>query len=959
MKKLLLFALVMASIGLTRAQYNFGLNPDFKKKGLQTNNINQTIQNESLKSGFMNSERFKTPVRPNPSKVHQKPSVPESVLYSQDFENFTNGDMIFIDNDGLTPSPVVSDIFGTVSNWVVWELTPGNHVAASTSYLENGNFTADDWMITPAITIDPALQNPVYVIWDAMSHFSVLPDGYQVMISTTGTDLDDFTSIFDIVAENAENFTSRAINLTELGYSGQIYIAFHHNSTNMWNLYIDNIRVQEVGAEPDAGMNSLAATPYAAFGQEIHVDGSIMNFSSSNLTNMTVNWTLNGYGPYSENFAGYNLNFLETGSFLFSIPKQMGGNTIQVAGENQLMVWISNPNGLPDINNSNDTLSTTFTLTTDYVYYMDFNNYINGDMTMVDNDNVVPGGLPEWNYWVIWDDWENIYAASLSFQAGGQVDQWMITPPIEIGADNFLFWDVRTNVDDMDEVMEVLISTTGNELEDFEPLELFHETKQAWNARALDLTSYAGQTVYIAFRGLSNNQSYIGVDNIKIKQFYGLDLGVTSITVNPYIQVNNAVEVTGILRNNLAEAVTSFTLNYQINSGDVITEVFDNETITVFKEYEFAMSVPFTPTETGGIELVVWLSEVNGTNDDDASNDMLVSLITAVSFMPTRNMVIEEYTGTWCGWCPRGIVYLDEFSAAYPNDVIIISVHNSDPMVDVAYDAGMSGLLGMFPSALIDRKTIALVDPGNITTDYENNIDGFGYADLTIDIDYNSGNHLMTANISAEFAVDLEGDYRFACVLTQNDAHGTTSEYDQSNYYSGGGYGPMGGFENLPDPVPAAQMYFDFVAREILGGFNGEPGSLPGNIEANSVYDYTFTYTIPMIYNVSNMKAIVLLINYATGEIMNAKSTDIVVTQTNDLSSDEIRVFPNPANDILQISNVKGSKVQLVNMLGKVVYESSIDQVNTQINVSSFDPGLYLLKVFNGEQATAIKVIIE
>lgn len=271
----------------------------------------------------------------------------------------------------------------------------------------------------------------------------------------------------------------------------------------------------------------------------------------------------------------------------------------------------------------------------------------------------------------------------------------------------------------------------------------------------------------------------------------------------------------------------------------------------------------------------------------------------------------------------------------------------------------MSGFLGMLPSALIDRKSVTLVDPGNIAIDYENNIDNFGYADLTIDADYNSGSHLMTANVSATFATALEGDYRFACVLIQNDVHGITSEYDQSNYYSGGGNGPMGGFENLPDPVPAAQMYYDFVAREILGGFYGEPGSLPGSIEANSVHDYTFDYTIPSVYNVSNMKAIVLLINFATGEIMNARSADIVVTQANNLPSNEMSIFPNPAKDILNISNAQGFKVQLVNMLGKVVYESRNNPVKTQIDVSSYEPGLYLLKVDDGLEVNVLKLIVE
>ena len=43
-----------------------------------------------------------------------------------------------------------------------------------------------------------------------------------------------------------------------------------------------------------------------------------------------------------------------------------------------------------------------------------------------------------------------------------------------------------------------------------------------------------------------------------------------------------------------------------------------------------------------------------------------------------------------------------------------------------------------------------------------------------------------------------------------------TSGYNQVNAYAGNALGPMGGFESLPNPVPAAQMVYDHVARVLL-----------------------------------------------------------------------------------------------------------------------------------------------
>ena len=40
-----------------------------------------------------------------------------------------------------------------------------------------------------------------------------------------------------------------------------------------------------------------------------------------------------------------------------------------------------------------------------------------------------------------------------------------------------------------------------------------------------------------------------------------------------------------------------------------------------------------------------------------------------------KNVVLEEFTGKTCGYCPDGHKRADEFSAANPGDVVLINIH--------------------------------------------------------------------------------------------------------------------------------------------------------------------------------------------------------------------------------------------------------------------------------------------
>ena len=60
----------------------------------------------------------------------------------------------------------------------------------------------------------------------------------------------------------------------------------------------------------------------------------------------------------------------------------------------------------------------------------------------------------------------------------------------------------------------------------------------------------------------------------------------------------------------------------------------------------------------------------------------------------------------------------------------------------------------------------------------------------------------------------------------------------------------------------------------------------------------------------------------------------------------EVMIFPNPANSILTIeANVIMKEVRLIDLLGRVVYLSDVQDHMVMINVSGFDQGIYFLQI--------------
>mgnify|MGYP002623293543 FL=1 len=165
----------------------------------------------------------------------------EDTFFEADFNEGLDGWTLYTEGEG--PGWVISSEFG---------------INAATAYSWNGTaYDADNWLISPAVELGGVLKLGVATA-------SQYPDDYEVLLSTTGTNIEDFTTELKAMA----TATTGTVNIDLSEYSGTGYIAIHHVSSDMYLLAIYSFGIykdipagewQEMAVtEPTATISGLA-----------------------------------------------------------------------------------------------------------------------------------------------------------------------------------------------------------------------------------------------------------------------------------------------------------------------------------------------------------------------------------------------------------------------------------------------------------------------------------------------------------------------------------------------------------------------------------------------------------------------------------------------------------------------------------------------------------------------------
>jgi hypothetical protein len=243
--------------------------------------------------------------------------------------------------------------------WLVYKYpTIADTFAVSTSWLIPQG-TADAWFVTP--TISNIAANTV-LTWEAMAPDLSNPDGYEVYVTTNVSSTPstaDFTINNRLFVTGAESGSWVAHGISLSAYAGQnIRLAFRNNSSNKYQLWIDDIIVKNLANSLDMGAVSGNIYKYSTINTNNSISASFKNNGSSPVTGLVLNYQVGSNPVVSQTQSFLNpLNYLEIGSYTFSMLYSS-----PTAGYNTVKVWVSSVNGQPDQFHANDTIITSLTL---------------------------------------------------------------------------------------------------------------------------------------------------------------------------------------------------------------------------------------------------------------------------------------------------------------------------------------------------------------------------------------------------------------------------------------------------------------------------------------------------------------------------------------------------------------------------------------------------------------------
>jgi len=453
-----------------------------------------------------------------------------------------------------------------------------------------------------------------------------------------------------------------------------------------------------------------------------------------------------------------------------------------------------------------------------------------------------------------------------------------------------------------------------------------------------------------------------------------LNATVAGFNIGGVIAGQNVKPVVTI-SNSGTTAITSFDVTVDYNGNQYVENV-TGVNLTSGNSMDVVYVTPFSLV-AGAMVATATVTNVNGGADGDANDDDACAAVNPVVPAAGKMVVGEEGTGTWCGWCPRGAVFMDQFAHDYDGYWAGIAVHNGDPMTVTDYDSGFGNLVSGYPSAIVDRG--ASIDPSAMTNPFFTRLQVVPDALITNGATWDATTRELKVSVSANFQTNGTNAYKMICVLTEDSVTGTTAAYNQSNSYSGGA-AVMGGFELLANPVPAAQMQYDHVARAISPSFNGNNVCFPATFNSGEIITQNFIWVLPADWDETKMH-IVGFMRGPNGRVDNADMTTIDEAVTNgfvascnvglgevqDYNVDDVlNVYPNPASisATIAITLKENANIQLslIDITGKVIVTDDYGTIGSStvvLNTSKLNAGIYFVELTVNGQKTMKRLIIE
>jgi hypothetical protein len=556
------------------------------------------------------------------------------------------------------------------------------------------------------------------------------------------------------------------------------------------------------------------------------------------------------------------------------------------------------------------------------------------------------------------DSWSALQQAMVCItwtEESSAVDRWLVTPQVTVPTTNpMLVFDIAgVNFGPESpyaESLKVMVSTTDNQKASFSVLEDLGNLLEGNNTYGVNLSSYAGQSIYLAFACYTADGTYIFLDNVEVKTVAANCISAVSATAPAYSPQNGNCNVNLTVRNEGSSSLAAFDVTYSVNGGDEQTLNVTGVDVASFAYYTYTFPVQMLDLGVALINITV----SNPNNDTDADeSDNSTSCETNVydpASVTDRNTVLEHFTTARCVNCPAAHERLETAVQGRENRVIWIAHHvgyytddmtinESNQMTNFYNDGGST----YAPAVMLDRDNgnATSEDPGpvffpdnDVADHITNAIAAPAFVTVNItDVNYDAQSRQLSLTVSGNFVSGMTFDSpRLSVYIMQDDIWGSQT-------------GATGKYQH------------NHVIRGCITDVWGDATAIT-NTTAGSTFSKTYTYTLPTKFNAKNCWVAAFVSNYSsdvnncriangakTGYILNGEdpTTGIGDVQANM----KVVTYPNPTTEMAYVST-EGTirSYEMVDAMGrKVMAQENVNADILELNVSNLSAGIYFITV--------------
>ena len=287
----------------------------------------------------------------------------------------------------------------------------------------------------------------------------------------------------------------------------------------------------------------------------------------------------------------------------------------------------------------------------------------------------------------------------------------------------------------------------------------------------------------------------------------------------------------------------------------VVVDNFGNEVtgLTTITAESGELTNPATFTEPG-----VYNAVATFTLEDNTVLTSNSVVIQAVASTHTTKVMVEDYTGTWCQYCPR-LAYALEQTVEASSNVIPVAVHddNDMPFPNVNTLLSTFGITG-FPSGRVNR-TISWNESVEQPIALLDNRQNMGLA-----INSSLSGSTITAEVRVHYDLKVIDENRIVVYLLENGL-----VYPQVNFYN---TDPSSPYYQQGNPI--MDFVHDHTARTTLTNAFGDVIPVE-DTDTNSTYTANYSITVPgNVENTNNLELVAFVVG-PDNTVLNVQKADL------------------------------------------------------------------------------------